>query len=109
MLVDPTTRQGRQFIRDWGQDSNKMVLNFTWVNRSLEAQRPQLAEDKWGNCLAQDDGRPIDSGEELQDVVHDIEKRPKSVPFASQVMLSCCSDAISFMCKKSSTDTTRYS
>jgi hypothetical protein len=82
MLVDPQTRQGRQFIRDWGQDNNKIVLSSVWVNKCLEAERPLLEEDRWGDCLAQDDGRPIDCGEDLDGAEKDEkEDRQKSVPF----------------------------
>ena len=77
MLVDPTTRQGRQFIRDWGKDNNKTVLSFQWVTKCLEAGRPLLEEDHWGDYLAQDDGRPIDCGEGLDGAVQ--EDRQKSV------------------------------
>lgn len=84
MLVDPPTRQGRQFIRDWGKDINKHVLNYTWVKRCLEAQRPLLAEDQWGDCLAQDDGRPIDAGNGPDDMV--LDDRPKSVLSTSEVV-----------------------
>jgi hypothetical protein len=104
MLVDPPTRQGRQFIRDWGRDNNKTVLNFAWVKRCLVAERPLLEKDKWGDCLAQDDGRPIDTGEGLGDVV--LDDHPKSVLFTTQLVSFCCSDAVPFVCKKSSADTT---
>jgi len=64
MLVDPVSRQGRQFIREWGKD-NKAILDYVWVKKCLEAERPLLVEDRWGDCLALDDGRPIDCGEGL--------------------------------------------
>jgi hypothetical protein len=103
MLVDPPTRQGRQFIRDWGKDGNKIVLSYVWVKKCLEAERPLLAEDHWGDCLAQDDGRPIDSGEGLDGAMPD--DHPKSVLFISQVNGFVLT--LSFMCKKSFADTAR--
>lgn len=73
ILVDPSTISGRRFIRDWGQDSNKVVLSSIWVRKSIEAGYPLLANDQWGDCLAIDDGLPIGSGDEEEDNV------PKSV------------------------------
>jgi len=91
MLVDPVSRQGRQFIRDWGKDNNKAVLDFAWVKKCLEAGRPLLVEDRWGDCLALDDGRPIDCGERLEGAMP--EARQKSVLFTSCVIAWFCSDA----------------
>lgn len=94
MLVDPPTRQGRQFIRDWGQDDNKTLLHYGWVKICLDAKRPLLAEDQWGNNMAQDDGHPIDAGESLEDDDVVRKNRRKSVLFCSgfPVNQSRCSD-----------------
>jgi hypothetical protein len=106
MLVDTTTRQGRQFIRDWGTDSNVTVLNFPWVEKCLGAKRPLLEEDTWGGCLAQDDGRPIDCGEGLDGAVE--EDRQKSV-LVTSLAISFCLMLHHLLCKKRFADTSRDS
>lgn len=58
-MVDANTDPGRQFIRDWGTDPIKVVLEYTWVNKSVEAGRALLYNDIWGGCIALDDGEPI--------------------------------------------------
>jgi hypothetical protein len=59
ILVDSTTDAGRQFIRDWGNDKTKVVLEYYWANRSLDAGKPLLENDDFGGCRTYDDGRPI--------------------------------------------------
>lgn len=56
ILVDSTTRPGRQFIRDWSQDANKVVLEYTWARSSIETGRALLISDNWGGCKAIDGG-----------------------------------------------------
>jgi len=62
ILVDSTTDAGLQFIRDWGNDVAKTVLEYHWANRSLDAGRPLLESDDFGVCRTHDDGRPIGGG-----------------------------------------------
>ncbi|KAK0198173.1 hypothetical protein F5146DRAFT_1131179 [Armillaria mellea] len=65
ILVHPQSDTGRQFIRDWGTDAGKVVLNHLWVQKCSAAGRVLGADDNWGNCLTHDDGLPIGStGEE---------------------------------------------
>ncbi|KAJ3573679.1 hypothetical protein NP233_g2283 [Leucocoprinus birnbaumii] len=59
ILVDPVSWQGKEFIREWGKDQNKVVLDYHWVNSSLDASKPLLETDGWGDCLTRDDGLPI--------------------------------------------------
>jgi hypothetical protein len=59
ILVDASSWQGKEFIREWGQDQNKVVLSYAWVTASENAGRPLLADDDWGACLTKDDGLPI--------------------------------------------------
>ncbi|KAF8078683.1 hypothetical protein FPV67DRAFT_1466082 [Lyophyllum atratum] len=58
ILVDSSSDQGRLFIRDWGNDANKVVLEHSWVKESIAAERV-LQDDRWGGHLAVDDGVPI--------------------------------------------------
>lgn len=60
ILVDSRSRQGRQFIRDWGLDEDKMVLEYTWAKKSNEAGKALLEADSWGDCITVDDGLPIE-------------------------------------------------
>lgn len=71
ILVDSESIQGRLFIRDWGKDENKVVLEHSWVRKSIAAQRVLGETDQWGGCLTQDDGLPI--------VKEELEDTPKSV------------------------------
>lgn len=59
ILVDSTTDPGIQFIRDWGTDPAKFVLEYSWARKCVEAGRPLLQNDNWGDCVARDDGRSI--------------------------------------------------
>ncbi|KAK0208068.1 hypothetical protein DFS33DRAFT_1410344 [Desarmillaria ectypa] len=64
ILVHPQSDTGRQFIRDWGTDAGKVVLNHQWVQQCSTAGKLLGADDNWGNCTTQDDGLPIGSTEE---------------------------------------------
>ncbi|KAK0245550.1 hypothetical protein EDD85DRAFT_22288 [Armillaria nabsnona] len=64
ILVHPQSDTGRQFIRDWGTDAGKVVLNHLWVQKCSAAGRVLGADDNWGNCTTHDDGLPIGSTEE---------------------------------------------
>jgi hypothetical protein len=68
ILVDSSTDAGRQFIRDWGHDAAKTVLEYHWANRSLSAGKPLMESDDFGGCMTHDDGRPIGGGDENETV-----------------------------------------
>ncbi|KAG6885588.1 hypothetical protein C0993_012590 [Termitomyces sp. T159_Od127] len=59
ILVDATSDTGREFIRDWGGDTDKVVLQHTWVSACLAASKVLAKDDEWGGCLTFDDGLPI--------------------------------------------------
>lgn len=59
ILVDSNSIQGRLFIRDWGKDADKVVLEYSWVKSSISAGRVLAEADQWGGCLTSDDGLPI--------------------------------------------------
>ena len=67
ILVNTHSHQGRQFIRDWGGDTNKVVLEHSWVQTSIAAGKVLNEDDNWGGCLTVDDGLPI--GEDESDDV----------------------------------------
>ncbi|KIM48258.1 hypothetical protein M413DRAFT_62764 [Hebeloma cylindrosporum] len=75
ILVDPESTQGRDFIRNWGSDENKVVLDYVWVKRCIEAEKAFLKDDQWGGCLTHDDGLPIEMDSES-----DIAKSPLPTP-----------------------------
>ncbi|KAK0506369.1 hypothetical protein EDD18DRAFT_28959 [Armillaria luteobubalina] len=64
ILVHPQSDTGRQFIRDWGTDPGKVVLNHLWVQKCSAAGKVLGADENWGNCTTHDDGMPIGSTEE---------------------------------------------
>ncbi|KAK0232949.1 hypothetical protein IW262DRAFT_1451522 [Armillaria fumosa] len=64
ILVHPQSDTGRQFIRDWGTDPGKVVLNHLWVQKCSAADKVLGADENWGNCATHDDGMPIGSTEE---------------------------------------------
>ena len=68
ILVNSHSDQGRQFIRDWGGDTNKVVLEHSWVQASITAGKVLNEDDNWGGCLAVDDGLPIGEKDESDDV-----------------------------------------
>ena len=78
ILVDPATKPGRQFIRDWGQDVNKVVLEYIWARKSIEAGRALLLHDDWGGCKALDDGIHTDDDDDNVEVQQPRKKPSKS-------------------------------
>ncbi|KAK0478212.1 hypothetical protein IW261DRAFT_210716 [Armillaria novae-zelandiae] len=64
ILVHPQSDTGRQFIRDWGTDPGKVVLNHLWVQKCSAAGKVLGPDENWGNCATHDDGLPIGSTEE---------------------------------------------
>lgn len=58
LLVDSESTQGRMSIRNWGTESDKVVLDHTWANKCIKAETA-LLDDDYGGCLTHDDGLPI--------------------------------------------------
>ena len=58
-MVDPNTWQGKEFVREWGRDQNKVVLSYTWVSNCITAGKALLEGDDWGGTKTFDDGLPI--------------------------------------------------
>ncbi|KAF9455082.1 hypothetical protein P691DRAFT_716285 [Macrolepiota fuliginosa MF-IS2] len=59
ILVNAESWQGKEFIREWGKDQNKVVLSYAWVTKCISVGKPLLVADNWGDCLTRDDGLPI--------------------------------------------------
>ncbi|KAG6912010.1 hypothetical protein DXG01_000258 [Tephrocybe rancida] len=59
IVVDASSDAGRQFIRDWGNDTDKVVLQHTWVGACFAASKALNQDDDWGGYTAVDDGLPI--------------------------------------------------
>ncbi|KAJ6575051.1 hypothetical protein B0H19DRAFT_624767 [Mycena capillaripes] len=53
ILVQSDTPSGQDFVRVWRAD--KIVLETTWVAKSISAGRPLKESDQWGGCLAVED------------------------------------------------------
>jgi hypothetical protein len=103
ILVDSSTKPGRQFIRDWGQDNNKAVLEFGWARKSIEAGRALLQADNWGGCKAIDDGTPSDD-----DDVDSTEGQRTKKPVRSKSVHhipSCRASSLIILFKKSIANT----
>ena len=82
--MDSSTTEGRLFIRDWGKDENKVVLEYSWVNSCISEGKVLDANDHWGGFLTQDDGLPI--------VKEETDDLSKSVSTSSVIIL--CTDHI---------------
>lgn len=65
ILVDSSTDEGRLFIRDWGTDENKVVLEYSWVNSCISEGRVLDESHQWGGFLTHDDGLPIVKEEDI--------------------------------------------
>ncbi|KAI0335181.1 hypothetical protein GY45DRAFT_886398 [Cubamyces sp. BRFM 1775] len=48
ILVDPETPSGGLFVKEWGSEPGKIVLDVLWVNKSVEAGQALLADKNWG-------------------------------------------------------------
>lgn len=88
----------RQFIRDWGQDCDKRVLEYTWVGKSEEAGHLLEQDENWGGCQVLDDGQPI-SEDELTN-----EKEKSAWPFDKHIAI-----VYQILYKKSSTNSPEHS
>ncbi|KAG6864462.1 hypothetical protein C0991_009324 [Blastosporella zonata] len=62
ILVDPTSDTGKDFIREWGNDTDKVVLKHSWVEACITASKALGKEDEWGGFLTIDD-RPKEGSE----------------------------------------------
>lgn len=71
ILVDPNSTEGKHYIRDWGKDENKVVLDYSWVKSSVAAGRVLNEDNNWGGFMTTDDGLDI--------VKQDIEDSNRSV------------------------------
>ncbi|KAH7883530.1 hypothetical protein F5I97DRAFT_1814450 [Phlebopus sp. FC_14] len=82
ILVDSSTESGRRLIRMWGHDPSKVVLEHSWLQKCIEAGRPLLEEDAWGDALTVDDGQPveIDALEEMRRDTSQTELRQNQSP-----------------------------
>ncbi|KAG6851756.1 hypothetical protein H0H87_012503, partial [Tephrocybe sp. NHM501043] len=63
ILVDGRSDYGRGFIREWGKDADKVILEHLWVSACIAAAKFLGKDDEWGGFLSVDDGLPIGSGE----------------------------------------------
>ncbi|KAG6814081.1 hypothetical protein H0H92_003128 [Tricholoma furcatifolium] len=74
ILVDDNSDAGREFIREWGNDNDKVILKHTWVAACITASRPLGKDEEWGGFLAKDDGLPI-----VKEEIYPVEGPSKSV------------------------------
>ena len=95
ILVDPETYQGKRFIRDWGKDADKVVLNSVWAYKSIEAGQVHN-DERWGGFLTEDDGLP------LEEAMDDGNGKLVCLAFSAPRLLS-------IIFKKPTSDTSRNS
>ncbi|KAH7929324.1 hypothetical protein BV22DRAFT_1029575 [Leucogyrophana mollusca] len=79
LLVDSSTTEGKQILRSNNADSRRIVLEYSWAYKSLQAGKPLLAHDNWGGALPIDDGLPIEGAEE-DEVEQVVSKSPLPTP-----------------------------
>ncbi|KAF8971379.1 hypothetical protein BDZ97DRAFT_1913867 [Flammula alnicola] len=87
ILINPESNQGRLFVRDWGNDTDKVVLDSVWVKKCVEAEKALLEDDHYGACLMHDDGLPIegdDDQESEEELSKPWSKQNPDVPPTSQ-------------------------
>ncbi|KAK2461962.1 hypothetical protein APHAL10511_006425 [Amanita phalloides] len=95
ILVDARTIEGRKFIRDWGNDVDKVVLEYGWASKSLAAGKALKATDQWGNCLTKDDGLPLDPDANFDEEVDFTNKSPLPTPRVTPVDASVAREKVS--------------
>ena len=59
VLIDAQSDSGRELLRGWGDRLDAPMLQYTWVQKCIDAGRLLLGADQWGGCVAVDDGRRI--------------------------------------------------
>ncbi|KZT30653.1 hypothetical protein NEOLEDRAFT_1144236 [Neolentinus lepideus HHB14362 ss-1] len=61
ILVDSSTLEGVQFVREWNSDPGKVVLESTWAGKCVRAGRLLWAADNWGGCacILSGDGQTV--------------------------------------------------
>ncbi|KAJ7596959.1 hypothetical protein C8J56DRAFT_302338 [Mycena floridula] len=79
IVVNAQSYSGRQFIRDWGQDGDKTVLESSWVGCSQRAGHLLHDDENWGGCLALDDGLPL-KGETEEGEEQDLPALARPIP-----------------------------
>ncbi|KAF9481002.1 hypothetical protein BDN70DRAFT_573065 [Pholiota conissans] len=60
ILVNPESTQGRIFVRNWGDDENKVVLDSAWARKCFDEQKIFLEDEEYGGYVVIDDGLPIE-------------------------------------------------
>ncbi len=89
ILVEPFSKEGRYFVREWQAEAGKSVLDIAWATASVESGRALLQEDQYGgfgnlsgeNIKDDDDGLAGAgrNAEDLDDEELDIVEVEKSV------------------------------
>jgi hypothetical protein len=93
---------GKQFIRVWSRDGNKVVLRYEWVAACVEAGKILREEVEWGGFVTVDDGLPI---EDLEDPSETEQKSAHSNLYKSYADPVYCKKPIAYASSKSCTST----
>lgn len=68
IIVNSSSTEGQKVVRNWANDTSKICLDFAWIQKSIDAGKPLLESDNWGECRQFDDGKSVldDETEEHQ-------------------------------------------
>jgi hypothetical protein len=48
LLINSETESGCKVVHDWSEDTDKIVLNYGWIQACIRTGRPLLEADEWG-------------------------------------------------------------
>ena len=66
---------------------NKVVLEHSWVPKSLQAGRALREDEQWGDCLTHDDGLALDPDGNFDDEVDVANKSVKFLLYCHQQLI----------------------
>ncbi|TFK41223.1 hypothetical protein BDQ12DRAFT_431451 [Crucibulum laeve] len=88
VLLNPTSDQGRAFLRLWGGNANRVILEYKWEEGCRAKDRLLGADEDWGGYVAVDDGLPISQGDGEEDTnpiprAREVRETPVEAPSSS--------------------------